>query len=152
MCSWISVKGRISRGHGVASGQSGDSRFPNGTLEMQKPFFRELGLNLDEYYMGTLNVAIAPKQYRVISPKYTFKAVKWSPNEPPEDFSFFDCRVLLKEKKRVCGLIYYPHPETKPEHFQSPDTLEVLLPFVDGLNYEDDLVIEIDERQLELTN
>ena len=29
----------------------------------------------------------------------------------------------------VAGHIYYPHPDTKPEHFQQPDVLELLLPY-----------------------
>ena len=39
MGNWISVKGKVQRGYGVASGKSGDPRFPKGTLELQKPFF-----------------------------------------------------------------------------------------------------------------
>ncbi len=33
------------------------------------------------------------------------------------------------------GLIYFPHPDTKPEHFQQPDVLELRLPFMAGLVY-----------------
>jgi len=34
-----------------------------------------------------------------------------------------DCRIKNRQ-----SLIYYPHPETKPEHEQPIDVLEVFLP------------------------
>jgi hypothetical protein len=33
----------------------------------------------------------------------------------------------------VGGYIYWPHPETKPEHFQDPHTVEILAPGLDGV-------------------
>jgi hypothetical protein len=74
--------------------------------------------------------------------------VKWADDAPPEDFSFFDCRVVCETGQRVNGLIYYPHPETKPEHFQDPATLEVLTEFIEGLNYGMAIELEIDSSQL----
>jgi hypothetical protein len=121
------------RGHQVASGRNGDPRFPGGTLRMQAPLFRALGLDLTPFYLGTLNVSIAPLSYRVVRPRLTFRQVKWHPTEPAEDFSFFDVRLLRTGGPPVDGMIYYPHPETKPEHFQRPDVLELLLPFMEGL-------------------
>ncbi|MEM6598789.1 MAG: hypothetical protein AAF635_11635 [Cyanobacteria bacterium P01_C01_bin.69] len=150
MHNWIAIKGCLKQGYGVASGRSGDPRFPAGTLEMQKPVFCKLGLDLSSYFMGTLNVAIAPHKYEIISAKHTFRNVKWSPNEPAEDFSFFDCRVSAKEINKTNGLIYYPHPDTKPEHFQPSDILEVILPFIEGLRYGDELMIEVADKQMQI--
>ncbi|MEM9266657.1 MAG: hypothetical protein AAGA46_14145, partial [Cyanobacteria bacterium P01_F01_bin.13] len=127
------VLGKVVPGHGVASGQNRDPRFPGGTIQMQKPAFAERGLCLDIYFPGTINVSIHPHRYTVQQAKHTFRQVKWADNEPSEDFSFFDCRVGLRDGQRVEGLIYYPHPETKPEHFQDAATLELLTPFIDGL-------------------
>ncbi|MEM9948113.1 MAG: hypothetical protein AAF810_18910, partial [Cyanobacteria bacterium P01_D01_bin.36] len=95
-------------------------------------------------------VAIAPHKYEIISAKHTFRNVKWSPNEPAEDFSFFDCRVSAKEINKTNGLIYYPHPDTKPEHFQPSDILEVILPFIEGLRYGDELMIEVADKQMQI--
>jgi hypothetical protein len=106
MSDWIQVKGVVRKGYGVASGRSEDPRFPQGTLEMQKSFFRERGLNLDDYFLGTINLSIAPYQYAIKKAKYTFKNVKWSPNEPAEDFSFFDCRILINPNIQFSGLLY----------------------------------------------
>ncbi|MEO1095845.1 MAG: hypothetical protein AAFX01_13200 [Cyanobacteria bacterium J06638_28] len=148
MTSWIKVKGIVTVGHGVASGKSSSHRFPQGTIRMQAPFFAERGLSLKGYFMGTLNLSITPKEYQIKQPRFTFRDVKWSPDSPAEDFSFCDCRVVLDNQKVMNGLIYYPHPETKPEHFQDPDILEILVGFIESLSYGDELLIEVNEEQI----
>ena len=122
-------------GHQVASGNNGDPRFPGGTIRMQMPHFKKLGLDLSAFFPGTINVSIAPGCYEVIAPRCTLKRVKWHPTEPEEDFSFFDVEMITGGGQRVTGWIYHPHPETKPEHFQQADVLELLLPHVEGLSY-----------------
>jgi hypothetical protein len=139
---------RIVPGHRVASGQNGNPLFPGGTLKMQTPVFRALGLDLSRYHRGTLNVSIAPMQYRVLAPRLTFRDIKWHPSEPAEDFSFFDVRLLREDLPPVDGLIYFPHPETKPTHFQNPDVLELLLPFVEGLSYGMEIHLEAPSDQI----
>jgi hypothetical protein len=142
------IPATIVQGHRVASGLNSNPRFPGGTLRMQLPFFRDLGVDLSRYHLGTLNVSIAPLSYRVAQPKWTFQNVKWHPTEPAEDFSFFDVVVHRDDATPISGLIYFPHPETKPEHFQSPDVLELLLPFVAGLDYGAKLRLEIPAAQM----
>ena len=78
---------------------------------------------------------IAPCAYRVLSPRHTFRQVAWHPTAPAEDFSFIDVDVLGLGPAPAMGFIYYPHPETKPCHFQKASVLELLLPFVPCLNY-----------------
>jgi hypothetical protein len=150
MSDWIQVKGCVNRGYGVASGQAQNPRFPQGTIEMQKPFFRDRGLDLSAYFPGTINLSIAPCKYKIKQAKYTFKQVKWSPNDPAEDFSFFDCQISIDVDRVLNGLIYYPHPETKPEHFQSPDILEIIAPFIGDLAYEQELIIAVNSQQLNI--
>jgi hypothetical protein len=146
--TWQKVRGVIVRGHGVASGVSGDVRFPGGTIRMQAPYFRALGLEIEGFHPGTLNISIAPRRYRVGQARYTFRKVQWHPTAAAEDFSFFDCRVRRGEAPPVAGLIYYPHPETKPEHFQQPDVLELLLPWLDGIHYGEAIELEVPTRQI----
>jgi hypothetical protein len=138
----------IVQGHRVASGLNGNPRFPGGTIRMQLPFFRELGLDLSVYHLGTLNVTIAPLSYRVVKPRLTFRDVKWHPTEPAEDFSFFDVVVHRDDAAHVSGLIYFPHPDTKPEHFQSPDILELLLPWTEGFEYGGKIHLEVPCEQM----
>lgn len=115
---------------------------------MQTPFFRALGFDLSAYHSGTLNVSIAPNRYRVVQAPTTFRKLKWHPAEPAEDFSFFDVQLILVGASPVVGKIYYPHPETKPEHFQQPEVLELLLPYVDGLKYGDEVLLRIPAEQI----
>jgi hypothetical protein len=90
-----------------------------------------LGSTLLLFHLGTLNVSISPLAYRVVKPRHTLTQVKWHPTEPAEDFSFFDVRVKRPGLHCGCtGFIYFPHPDTKPEHFQQPDVLELLLPLL----------------------
>ena len=115
---------------------------------MQTPHFLTRGFDLEPFHLGTPNVTIAPRSYRGAQARYTFRNVKWHPTEPAEDFSFFDIRLVIPTAPAVAGFIYYPHPETKPEHFQQPDVLELLLPFVPGLRYGVELSLEIPAAQM----
>ena len=142
------IAARLVQGHRVASGLNGNPRFPGGTLRMQTPHFRARGLDIGHLYPGTLNVSIAPFSYRVVKARYNFANVKWHPTEPAEDFSFFDVRILWPHAAPVAGLIYFPHPETKPEHFQQPDVLELLLPFVADLQYGMTRTLEVPVAQM----
>ena len=142
------IRARLVQGHRVASGLNGNPRFPGGTLRMQTPHFQERCFDISKLYLGTLNVSIAPLCYRVGKARHTFTNVKWHPTEPAEDFSFFDVRVRCPNGTLVDGFIYYPHPDTKPEHFQQPDVLELLLPFVEGLRYGMELSLEIPTAQM----
>ena len=139
---------RVVPGHRVASGLNGNPRFPGGTLKMQTPVFRALGFDLARFHHGTLNVSIAPLAYRVVEAPLTFRQVKWHPVEPAEDFSFFDLRVVRPNVPPVVGFVYFPHPETKPEHFQKPDVLELLLPYIDGVRPGTELLLQIPSEQL----
>lgn len=115
---------------------------------MQAPFFNACGLDTNHLYPGTVNVSIAPWRYRVKKSRYTFTQVKWHPTEPAEDFSFFDVEIIRPGKAPVAGYIYYPHPETKPEHFQRPDVIELWLPFVEGLSYGLELGLKVPRFQM----
>jgi hypothetical protein len=142
------ITARLVEGHRVASGLNGNPRFPGGTLRMQTPHFQERGFDISKLYVGTLNVSIAPLSYRVVKARHTFTNVNWHPTEPAEDFSFFDVRVVCPDGTAVAGYIYYPHPDTKPEHFQQSDVLELLLPFVKGLHYGMTLRLEVPADQM----
>lgn len=142
------IPATIVPGHRVASGLNGNPRFPGGTIQMQTPHFLSLGLDLSAYHPGTLNVSIAPRRYRVLAARHTFRAVKWHPTEPVEDFSFFDVTLSRDGVSPVRGLIYYPHPATKPEHFQAADVLELLMPFTEGLSYGLQVHLEVPPDQI----
>jgi len=143
------LTGIVKPGHQVASGNAKDSPYEQGTLAMQLPFFRDLGLDLSGFFLGTLNVSIAPQTFKLVQPKYTFPQVKWHPNFPAETFSFSPCTVIYHEQSYE-GLIYYPHPETKIGHFQDDSILEVIAPKIPNLNYGDRLKLAINPQEIQL--
>ena len=145
---WRTLFATVVPGHQVASGNNQNPLFPGGTIRMQVPHFRDLGLDLSQFHPGTINISIAPNHYEVLKPAVTLRAVQWHPTEPAEDFSFFDVEVTVADGPPVRGYIYYPHPDTKPTHFQNPDVLELLLPFVKGIEYGATLKLRVPETQL----
>lgn len=134
----MKVKAIVKQGHGVASGKVKDPRYPKGTLQAQSP-----------YFLGTVNLDIAPYSFTILKPKYFLEDIHWSPFIPPENFYFFD--VSLQINKNIYkGLIYMPDPATKAEHFQNPTIIELILPKIDGLKYGDAVIIEVNEEQIQL--
>jgi hypothetical protein len=146
---WQEIRVQVVEGHRVASGLNLNPRFPGGTLRMQALYFLDRGLDITCFHLATINVRIAPWVYRVVQARYTFRQLKWHPTEPAEDFSFFDFRWRLDVLGYLPGLIYFPHPETKPEHFQPSDMLELLLPrVIPGITYGMNATIEVPSDQL----
>lgn len=147
--NWAPVEGVVTSGYQVASGKSQNSPYPRGTLEMQLPFFKDLGLDISKYYLGTLNISISPKEFKLNKPQYTFRNVKWSPEHDTEDFSFSRCQVIFNGSK-YDALIYYPHPETKINHFQNPSILEVIAVPIPDIKYGNHVTVEINTSQVSI--
>ncbi|MFT6796732.1 MAG: hypothetical protein ACJART_001876 [Maribacter sp.] len=146
----MKVEGKIIPGYGVASGNGQDSRYPEGTLRLQYPFFKERGLDLGNYFLGTLNVDISPFRYKIKNPSYFFEAIDWSKHIPPENFYFFNI-ALIFEGNRHQGLIYMPGPETKVDHEQLSTVLEVIAPPLKNMHTGQIIYLEIDEESLEIS-
>jgi hypothetical protein len=142
------ISGILTRGHQVASRPSKD--YPYSTLEKQKPYFKNLGLDLYPYFNGTLNISIAPLTFRIIKPEFTFEKMEWTDLHPPETFSFSRCKVIFKNQN-YAGFVYYPHPETKKKHFQNPSLIEVIAFEIQDIQYGDavEVVIDSDEIKVE---
>jgi hypothetical protein len=130
----IDLHGTIKTGHGVASGASAESPYPTGSIAMQAPFFKALGLDLSGCYFGTLNVSIAPARWKIVRPAFLFRHVKWTDLHPPETFSFVPCDITHRAVT-VKGWLYYPHPETKAAHWQDASVMEIIAPQLAALGY-----------------
>ncbi len=148
---WITVSGIIIKGYMVASGLSTNSPYPEGSIKMQWPFFKERGLDLNPLFPATLNVSIKPKQFVVKYPRYTFRCIKWSDEHSPEDFSFSPCCVLYKNRC-VSGFVYYPHPETKLDHHHDPSTLEIITTYLKNIFYGAKVDVQINKNEITLLN
>ncbi|MEM9000818.1 MAG: hypothetical protein AAGB24_11190 [Bacteroidota bacterium] len=144
----LTVNATVVEGYGAASGKKNDARYPSGTLAMQLPYFKDRGLDLSKFHRGTLNISIAPYRYEIRTPKHYFQKVTWTPHIPSENFYFFDAQVHFREAS-FYGLIYMPDPKTKTEHEQSPSTLELLLPKIDGIAYGHKVRLGVDTKQIE---
>ena len=128
---WLT--GRLCAGHGVASGTSNESPYPDGTIRMQVPAFKAFGLDLSGCYFGTLNIDFAPLEVSLSDPDHLFEKLRWTELHPPETFSFWTVEIKASETEFVNGWIYYPHPETKERHWQPPTMLELLAPHLSGI-------------------
>lgn len=141
----IIVKGTVVKGHQVASQPS--DVYPYGTLEKQKPYFKALGLDIEAYYNGTLNISISPNTFKMVKPEITFKHVEWTDLHPPETFSFSRCTLIYKGVY-YAGWVYYPHPETKIRHFENPSIIEILTTYVPSIRYGDEVEIELNRDEI----
>ena len=140
--------GILIRGHQGASRPSKD--YPYSSLEKQKPYFKALGLDLYEYFNGTLNISIAPFEFEMAHPEITFELVEWTDLHPPETFSFSRCKVFFKGMEYT-GWVYYPHPETKKTHFQNSSLIEVITYQIPEIEYGDNLEIEVNANEILVT-
>lgn len=141
------LQGTLVRGHQVASRPSKD--YPYSSLEKQKPFFKRLGLDLYQYFNGTLNISIAPLTFEMVQPEFTFELVEWTDLHPPETFSFSRCKVIFN-RKEYPGWVYYPHPETKKNHFQDASLIEVIAAQIPDIQYGDSLAVELNLDEIKL--
>jgi hypothetical protein len=143
----IHVSGTVVEGYRVASGPS--KNYPYSSLERQKPFFKAGGLDLERFFLGTLNVSIAPLRFEMVRPAYTFLQIAWTDLHPPEDFSFSPCRVRFQGKEYE-SYIYYPHPGTKIRHFQNPSLIEVITEKIPGIEYGAHLELALDPAAIRI--
>jgi hypothetical protein len=142
---WTHLKGTLIQGHQVASRPS--AAYPYSSLEKQKPYFKNLGLDLYPYFTGTLNISIAPLEFEIANPELTFPHVEWTDLHPSETFSFSRCKVKF-EGREYNGWVYYPHPETKKAHFQTPSLIEVITYEIANIKYGDAIELEINPQEI----
>ena len=145
--SWTQLTGILMQGHQVASRPS--KAYPYSSLQKQKPYFKELGLDLSAYFNGTLNISIAPMEFEMTKPELTFPLVAWTDLHPPETFSFSRCKGIF-EGKEYKGWVYYPHPETKKTHFQNPSLVEVIAYEIPGIKYGDKLEVILNTLEIKI--
>ncbi len=140
-----SIRGILVEGYRVASGPSKD--YPYGALDRQRPIFKSRGLNLSDYFNGTLNIDISPHKFEMVKPEFTFQHVEWTDLHPPEHFSFSRCKVIFRDVE-YDGWVYYPHPETKLRHFQNPSLLEVIAMPIPEISYGDKLNVLVNPDEI----
>jgi len=138
----------VTEGYGVASGRHAP-QYPGGTIRAQAPYFEARGVDLSPYFPGTLNISIAPRRFVMRRPRHTLTDVTWWADVPAETFSFSPCRVIVAGNA-FDGMIYYPHPETKPDHPQPATVLEVLSEFIEGLSLGASVELQLNPSEIEV--
>ena len=146
--------GVVGRGFQFASGHAAgrpDFRYPMGTLKMQEALFKKQRIDLEALvpglFWGTVNLEISRKLI-LKAGDHIARDVDWTASLPeedridPETFSFVHCCFAYPAPapgrgiRYYPGLLYYPHPETKPKtNRHNFDVLEVLTEKVPGLVY-----------------
>ena len=147
----LRAKGVVRAGHGVASGRAADSPFAGGTIALQAPYFAARGLDLTPFVAATVNLDIAPRRLVPVAPRWTFADVAWTDRHGPETFSFIECTVSRAGREHD-GLVYLPHPETKPMHHQPGTVVELLLPRLVGLEVGEALELRVREEQAHIVD
>lgn len=143
------LQGVVVQGHGVASGRSANSPYPQGSVAMQIPFFKALGLDLSDYWAGTMNVSISPHTWALRNVDYCFEQLEWTPLHPAETFSFVRLQLGWQQQS-VAAWLYRPHPETKAAHHQSSSVMEIIAPRLDGVAYGDKVQLAFAAQALEI--
>jgi hypothetical protein len=132
------VAGTIVAGHGIAGGGAADSPYPAGSIALQAPHFLHAGIDLSPYFPATLNVDLAP--HKPQARRIVFDGLLRWYGDIEERFVLARIEACVHGCE-YAGLWYYPHPATKPAHFQRDTVVELLLPFIDGLASGDALAV-----------
>lgn len=152
--SYTMFSGRVSKGFQFASGSAvgraeAPSPYPYSTLRMQHRHFLARGFDMTAEVPGllwaTINVRLDGGQQLALGrADRTLELVDWTADYdgvqiPPETFSFVRC-CLANRGRFHLGLIYYPHPGTKPAtNSHDYGVLEVLSGPVHGVQYGDEV-------------
>lgn len=144
-----SIECEVIAGHQIASGRSAVTPYPAGSIELQIPHFKSLGLDLSDCYKGTLNLSIQPQRFEWVKPDHEFENVQWIDGFNPETFWFATC-VLLRGNVIFPGWIYYPHPSTKTRDFHDDTVLEVICNPIPGIQYGDKVKLLFSPEKIQI--
>ena len=142
------VTGLVVRGYQVASGQAKNSPYPKGSIALQLPFFKRLGVDLSGCLAATINVDISPFSFSINDADFHLKNVNWI-GDIYEDFFIDQCQLQFKNKS-YSGFIYYPHPATKPDHFHSATIVEVVCAPIPEIHYGDRVTLVFNSAHIKL--
>ncbi len=150
MSDCLTLEGEVVRGKRITSGQRVDPETGlTDTIRKQKPYFAERGVKgIEDMYNGTVNMDISPREFRITEPDYELLDIPWSDKLPePESFWLVHASTEYQDRDYE-GYIYYPLPSEVKSH--SNNIVEMLFPFIEGLEYGDELRVEVDSDKVEL--
>ena len=143
----IRLAGMIVRGHRVASGANPRSPYPQGTISLQIPHFAQRGLDLSAFHPATLNVSTSPFDVLFECPAHRFEDVRWTDLHGPETFELVHVELELADRVvRAWG--YRPTAETKADHPQPADVLEIIAPYLPEASILRELNVRLDPAEV----
>ncbi len=149
VASWPRVDGVLARGARRASGIDRDTPYAGrGTLEWQFPLFKERGLDLSGCFIGTLNIIISPRTWRLLPGALMLCDVLWYENRK-EDFAFSQCHLLFAET--IYPAWVYVVSPGKPHHIRGPHLLEIIAQHIPGITYGATVTLEINPEEIEVS-
>lgn len=144
-----SLECTLVRGHQIASGKNPESPYPDGSVVLQFPLLKKLGLDLEGFHPATLNLSISPLSFELTKADHCFENLSWIEGFHPETFSFVQCEVEY-QGKRLPAYVYYPHPETKSRDFHNSSLIEVIAPLIPGIKYGQQITLHYDPKSLKI--
>ncbi len=126
------VKGKIVKGGGIATQ----------TVQKQSPFFKERGLDLYGYFIGTINMDISPRVFEVTNPDFDFRNIIWE-DDFSENFKFVEISIMF-EGNDYSGYLYNPS-----RSINHSGIMEILTVFIDGVENGKFIEIDIPESRVE---
>ncbi len=142
------LDGVVVPGHGVASGKGVHCPYPGGSIRAQAPVFAARGLDLSDCFLGTINVDVSPRTFRVTDGDHVFRDVCWTERIPPEHFTFSRAELEVAGRRQPVW-IYWPHPETKIENLQSQSLAEIIGPRIPDLPYGQSCRLHLRSKHVE---
>lgn len=146
----LHVTGVVEAGYGHASGVR-STKYPEGTINLQRPHFLSRGLDIRHCFAGTLNLSIAPRSFRMKQPEFVLEQVRWKEGRRPENFFIGRCRIGGGDEP-VDGFIYFPDPSTKESSIDNPCHFQLLAPFIPNISYGTVLAIQLRSAEFEILN
>lgn len=144
----MEIVGIVIRGKGIASGIKVDpvTGLTN-TIAKQKPFFSNQGVeNMSDIFNGTINLDISPRKFKILKPDYEIECREWSLGVT-ETFQLVSCLINYKKSTHK-GYIYYPC--TSPVKSHKDNVVELLAPFIEGVNSGSIISIQIQDGKVRL--
>lgn len=118
-----------------------------GTIVRQMPHFLNHGVDLTTFHPATINVSVAPMLFKFECPAHSIAALKWHPDFPGENFSFFDCEVGFAGAQ-FTGFIYLPHRDQALGTIAGAQYVEVITKRIPALEYGSQIQLKVPNEQI----
>jgi hypothetical protein len=157
----VTIRGVIKPGYGIASWDSKKTQelvsnvYPDGrkiivdkTVYRQFPFFCDAGVaGIERMHPGTINIDISPREFSLVEPDYKITC-EWIPGI--RETFWLTGVTLIHNEKQYPAYIYYPC--ISEQHVARNFMIEVIAEKIEGVAYDDDVLLVLDTRSIQVSN